>query len=80
LHLNDIYNAEKSSRFLCQWKNTKKDEEDAGRECLSFFSGDAWSPSVMTSIVRGKQMVPVLNVRSEINQEIAVIFGLFARW
>ena len=60
-HLNDIYNAEKSSRFVHRWKLAQQDEIDKGRSCLSFFSGDAWSPSIMTTIVRGKQMVPVLN-------------------
>lgn len=61
LHLNDIYNADKSAKFLFQWKQVKQEEEEKGRSCLSFFSGDAWSPSIMTTIVRGKQMVPVLN-------------------
>lgn len=61
-HLNDIYNAEKSARFVYQWKKAQQEKIDKGRFCLSFFAGDAWSPSIMTTIVRGKQMVPVLNV------------------
>jgi len=63
-HVNDIYNAEKSARFIHQWKQALKDEsETKGRNCLNFFAGDAWAPSIMSTIVRGKQMVPVLNVR-----------------
>lgn len=62
LHLNDIYNADKSSRFVHRWKKARQEEEEEGRTCLSFFAGDAWSPSIMTTIVRGKQMVPVLQV------------------
>jgi len=61
LHVNDIYNAEKSAKFLFQWKKAKQEEEEKGRTPLSLFSGDAWSPSIMTTIVRGIQMVPVLN-------------------
>ena len=62
-HVNDIYNADKSGKFLFQWKAAVQQEKEAkGRSCLKFFSGDAWSPSIMTTIVRGKQMVPVLNV------------------
>ena len=61
-HLNDIYNADKSGRFVHQWKKAHQEEKDKGRHTLSFFSGDAWSPSIMTTIVRGKQMVPVVRV------------------
>ncbi|CAB9518094.1 venom 5'-nucleotidase [Seminavis robusta] len=64
LHVNDIYNADKSARFVSQWKKAKQEEIDNGRTVLSFFSGDAWSPSIMSTIVRGKQMVPVLNALS----------------
>jgi 5'-nucleotidase len=61
MHLNDIYNAEKSPRFVYQWKKSMQEELSKGRTVLSFLSGDAWSPSIMSTIVRGKQMVPVLN-------------------
>ena len=68
-HVNDIYNAEKSSRFVHQWKKAYQEQDDNGRHCLAFFGGDAWSPSIMTTIVRGKQMVPVLNVSFRNNHE-----------
>ena len=61
-HVNDVYNADKSPKFVHAWKEACRAEEDAQRIPLKFFSGDAWSPSIMTTIVRGKQMVPVLNV------------------
>ena len=61
-HINDVYNAEKSGRFVHEWKKAQQEEDEKGRTCLSFFAGDAWSPSIMSTIVRGKQMVPVLNV------------------
>lgn len=61
-HLNDVYNADRSAKFVSKWRQSQLEEENMGRSCLSFFSGDAWSPSIMTTIVRGKQMVPVLNV------------------
>jgi 5'-nucleotidase len=61
MHLNDIYNAEKSPRFLYQWRKSMQEEKSKGRNVLSFFSGDALSPSIMSTIVRGKQMIPVLN-------------------
>jgi 5'-nucleotidase len=61
MHVNDIYNAEKSPPFVYQWKKAMEEEQGKGRTVLSFFSGDAWSPSIMSNIVRGKQMIPVLN-------------------
>ncbi|KAK9503675.1 hypothetical protein O3M35_010185 [Rhynocoris fuscipes] len=65
LHYNDVYNVEKR-------KNT--DEGGASRMCtalkqcctpqenpLILFSGDAFSPSMLSTCTKGAQMVPVLN-------------------
>ncbi|XP_073972229.1 5'-nucleotidase isoform X2 [Rhodnius prolixus] len=65
LHYNDVYNVEKR-------KNA--DEGGASRMCTAFkkccapgenplvlFSGDAFSPSMLSTCTKGAQMVPVLN-------------------
>ena len=68
IHFNDIYNVEKAPPFVTSLKNTRdeliatKGEEDGGgRHVVTVFSGDAFSPSIMSTILRGEQMIPALN-------------------
>jgi hypothetical protein len=69
LHFNDVYTIEEASedpvggaaRFASAVKKARKRFEAQGEEALLFFSGDALSPSVMSSVTRGKHMVSVFN-------------------
>ena len=89
IHFNDVYDVEKSPRFVTAVKNARKDllvaltsqersahadgngsninDNDATqqhhheRNVITIFSGDAFSPSIMSTILRGQHMVPVLN-------------------
>ena len=91
IHFNDVYDVEKSPRFVTAVKNARKDllvsltsqersahahadgngsninDNDATqqhhheRNVITVFSGDAFSPSIMSTILRGQHMVPVLN-------------------
>lgn len=64
LHFNDVYNVEKAPPFVTSIKNSKKEltsREDDKRHVVTVFSGDAFSPSIMSTILRGQQMIPVLN-------------------
>jgi 5'-nucleotidase len=62
IHYNDVYTIEPGSdksagaaRFASKLKSFK--EEDP----LILFSGDAFNPSAMSTVTKGKHMVPVLN-------------------
>ncbi|GMH44822.1 hypothetical protein BSKO_12774 [Bryopsis sp. KO-2023] len=56
LHFNDVYNIEENaSRFA--WKVKEFKEENP----LMLFSGDCFNPSMLSTVTRGKHMVPVLN-------------------
>jgi hypothetical protein len=62
IHYNDVYTIEPGSdksagaaRFATKLKSFK--EEDP----LILFSGDAFNPSAMSTVTKGKHMVPVLN-------------------
>ena len=63
LHFNDVYNIEArekepvggASRF------TSLLREVGGDDALVLFSGDAFNPSMMSTVMKGKQMVPCLN-------------------
>lgn len=63
LHYNDVYNVEPrptepvggAARFLTAIKSFHH------LNPLIFFSGDAFSPSMLSTFTRGEQMVPVLN-------------------
>ena len=62
IHFNDVYNIEKSPPFVASIKRTRARlqlEED--RDVITVFGGDAFSPSIMSTILRGEQMIPVLN-------------------
>jgi len=69
-HFNDVYNIEGQSlepvggaaRFVHKVRSLKALESEAGNvEPLVIFSGDAFNPSFMSTITKGKQMIPVLN-------------------
>eukprot|EP01012_Entosiphon_sulcatum_P008574 TRINITY_DN146_c0_g1_i3.p1 TRINITY_DN146_c0_g1~~TRINITY_DN146_c0_g1_i3.p1 ORF type:complete len:611 (-),score=130.21 TRINITY_DN146_c0_g1_i3:160-1992(-) len=63
IHFNDVYNIEPrtqepvggAARFVTMVKSF------ANRKPLVLFSGDAFNPSIMSTITKGKQMPPVLN-------------------
>ena len=67
IHFNDIYNVEKAPPFVTSLKNTRdeliasKEDGGHGRHVVTVFSGDAFSPSIMSTILRGEQMIPALN-------------------
>lgn len=70
VHFNDVYNVESRSRepvggaarFVGRI-NTIRDEAAAQgrRRPIVVFSGDAFNPSLMSTVTQGKQMIPVLN-------------------
>jgi 5'-nucleotidase len=72
LHFNDVYNIEPrdkepvggAARFATQLRQV------GGRDALILFSGDAFNPSMMSTVLKGKQMVPCLN---EMNIHTAVL-------
>jgi 5'-nucleotidase len=61
IHFNDVYNVEKAPPFVASIKKTKRLLEESNRHVFTFFSGDAFSPSGMSTILRGEQMIPVIN-------------------
>ncbi|XP_012556958.2 5'-nucleotidase [Hydra vulgaris] len=62
LHFNDVYNIEPrdvepvggAARFVTKVKSFQN-------EPLILFSGDCLNPSLMSSVTKGKQMIPVMN-------------------
>ncbi|KAK5133564.1 hypothetical protein LTR08_007603 [Meristemomyces frigidus] len=70
IHYNDVYHVEQSSRdpvggiarfkTLCTYYQTHTRFADLPH-CLTFFSGDAFNPSLESSVTKGKHMVPALN-------------------
>ena len=61
IHFNDIYNIEKAAKFVFQVDKARQEAEAKGGQCFAIFSGDAFSPSTISTITRGKQMIPILN-------------------
>ena len=70
LHFNDVYNVEASlrepkagaARFVSQLTQIREEREQQGLSIpLLLFSGDAFNPSVMSTVTRGEQMPPCLN-------------------
>ncbi|KAF2271593.1 5'-nucleotidase-like protein [Westerdykella ornata] len=70
LHYNDVYHIDASSaepvggiaRFQTLVKYYKDDERFKGQpRLLTFFSGDAFNPSLESSVTKGSHMIPVLN-------------------
>lgn len=70
LHYNDVYHVDASSaepaggiaRFQTLVNYYRDDEKFKGQpKLLTFFSGDAFNPSLESSVTKGSHMVPVLN-------------------
>jgi 5'-nucleotidase len=70
LHYNDVYHIEAGSRepvggaarFQSLVNHYRSDSSFAGKPALlTFFSGDAFNPSLESSVTKGKHMIPVLN-------------------
>ena len=55
LHFNDVYDVAMASRFVHVVKSFAPDDP------LVLFSGDCYSPSLMSVVTKGAQMPPVLN-------------------
>ncbi|EGR45350.1 uncharacterized protein TRIREDRAFT_23209 [Trichoderma reesei QM6a] len=70
LHYNDVYHVDQASaepvgglaRFMTLCKQYKDGEQYRGQpELVTLFSGDAFNPSLESSVTKGSHMVPVLN-------------------
>jgi len=69
LHFNDVYNVEAkpkepaggAARFVALSRKLRHEINSDTNSLLTLFSGDALSPSLMSSFTHGEQMVPVLN-------------------
>ncbi|KRX08718.1 5'-Nucleotidase, C-terminal [Pseudocohnilembus persalinus] len=67
VHFNDVYNIEENkeepvggiSRFVTAVRQIRNQKNQ--NECLTLFSGDAYSPSAMSSLYDGVQMIEPLN-------------------
>ncbi|KAI1129048.1 Metallo-dependent phosphatase-like protein [Nemania abortiva] len=70
LHYNDVYHVDASSsepvggaaRFMNLVQHYREGEQFKGQsELLTFFSGDAFNPSLESSVTKGDHMIPLLN-------------------
>ena len=73
LHFNDVYNVTPSSRgdvcggaarfvhLVNSFRPGGDNHDSTFGSPLIFFSGDAFNPSMMSTVTKGAQMVPVLN-------------------
>ncbi|KAI5925195.1 flagellar associated protein [Camillea tinctor] len=70
LHYNDVYHVDPSSaepiggaaRFMTLVNHYREGDGFKGQsELLTFFSGDAFNPSLESSVTKGDHMVPLLN-------------------
>uniref|UniRef100_A0A7S4PX53 Adenylate kinase n=1 Tax=Alexandrium monilatum TaxID=311494 RepID=A0A7S4PX53_9DINO len=69
LHFNDVYNVESRkrepvggiARFVTRMRELKEEASARGEEALCLFSGDAFNPSLTSTVTKGKHMVPALN-------------------
>lgn len=70
IHYNDVYHLDSSSaepvggiaRFITVCKEYQQGDRFQDQpECLTLFSGDAFNPSLESSITKGSHMVPILN-------------------
>ncbi|KAI9683780.1 MAG: hypothetical protein M1822_005970 [Bathelium mastoideum] len=70
LHYNDVYHIEEGSqepiggaaRFQTLCKYYRESDEFANQpELIELFSGDAFNPSLESSVTKGSHMVPILN-------------------
>lgn len=73
IHYNDVYHLDSSSaepvggiaRFMTAVKEYQDGEQFKDQpDCLTLFSGDAFNPSLESSITKGSHMVPILNALS----------------
>jgi 5'-nucleotidase len=87
LHYNDVYHVDASSaepvggiaRFMTLCKEYQDDPKYSGQSNLvTLFSGDAFNPSLESSVTKGSHMVPILN---NIGTQCAAVgnHGKFAR-
>lgn len=70
LHYNDVYHVDPASaepigglaRFMKLCKDYQEGDEYKDQpKLVTFFSGDAFNPSLESTVTKGKHMVPVLN-------------------
>ena len=63
IHFNDVYEIQpvKKGKYGGAARVATLIKELGGQENLILFSGDAFSPSIMSSVFKGKQMVDVFN-------------------
>ncbi|KAJ2976705.1 hypothetical protein NUW58_g8020 [Xylaria curta] len=70
VHYNDVYHVDSSSsepvggvaRFMNLMEHYRKGPQFKGQpELLTFFSGDAFNPSLESSVTKGDHMIPLLN-------------------
>ncbi|KAH8671626.1 5'-nucleotidase [Xylariales sp. PMI_506] len=70
VHYNDVYHVDSSSaepvggvaRFMTLMQSYREDEKWQGQpDLLTLFSGDAFNPSLESSVTKGAHMVPLLN-------------------
>lgn len=69
LHFNDVYNVEPRkkepvggiARFVTRMNELKNEAEKRNEPALCLFSGDAFNPSLTSTVTKGKHMVPALN-------------------
>ncbi|KAF7543225.1 hypothetical protein G7Z17_g10905 [Cylindrodendrum hubeiense] len=71
IHYNDVYHLDPSSaepvgglpRFITLCREYQEGEQYEGQpKALTLFSGDAFNPSLESSVTKGQHMVPVLNM------------------
>ncbi|KAF1950896.1 5'-nucleotidase-like protein [Byssothecium circinans] len=79
LHYNDVYHVDASSaepvggiaRFQTLVNHYRDDESFKGQpKLVTFFSGDAFNPSLESSVTKGAHMVPILN---EVGTNVACV-------
>ena len=58
LHFNDVYDITNAPRFVA----SLKERADAEHPALVLFSGDCYSPSLMSVVTHGAQMPPILDL------------------
>ncbi|KAI8630036.1 Metallo-dependent phosphatase [Xylariaceae sp. FL1651] len=70
LHYNDVYHVDSSSsepvggaaRFMSLTQHYREGKQFAGQpDLITLFSGDAFNPSLESSVTKGDHMVPLLN-------------------
>ncbi|KAI1087516.1 Metallo-dependent phosphatase [Rostrohypoxylon terebratum] len=70
VHYNDVYHVDQSSsepvggasRFMTLIKHYEEDTKSKGQpKLVTLFSGDAFNPSLESSVTKGDHMVPLLN-------------------